>query len=89
MIGIVLPDEPMPDPATATDLARVLISALIWVPYMLVSRRQPALEVYRSGQQLEYHPDSPLQHDLPGHVTLGRLHIRHRPHRPHARHRPR
>lgn len=35
----VLPDEAMFDPETAMELARSLVAAVIWVPYMLLSRR--------------------------------------------------
>ena len=38
-ISIVLVDGPVIDPQTAVELAGALIGVLIWVPYMLVSRR--------------------------------------------------
>lgn len=36
---LVAPDEPVFDPATSLELMRAVIPALIWVPYMLVSKR--------------------------------------------------
>lgn len=39
LVKLILPDEPMWDPDTIKELLRALISAGIWVPYMLVSRR--------------------------------------------------
>ena len=38
----VLPDEPMFDPDTTKEFARALIGGLIWVPYMLISKRVKA-----------------------------------------------
>ncbi|GFO75322.1 hypothetical protein BPLS_P2480 [Bathymodiolus platifrons methanotrophic gill symbiont] len=38
----VLPDEPMFDPETTKEFSRTLIAGLIWVPYMLVSKRVKA-----------------------------------------------
>ena len=35
----VLPGEPMFDPETTKEFARALIGVVIWVPYMLVSKR--------------------------------------------------
>lgn len=37
--SFVLPDEPMLDPDTTKEIARALVSAAIWVPYMIVSKR--------------------------------------------------
>ncbi|ATQ78050.1 hypothetical protein CR152_28735 [Massilia violaceinigra] len=39
IVHLILPAEPLFDPATSTDLVRSLLMALIWVPYMLVSER--------------------------------------------------
>lgn len=36
---LVAPDEPVFDPATSLELMRAVIPALIWVPYMRVSKR--------------------------------------------------
>lgn len=38
----VLPDEPVFDAETTKELVRSLIASLIWVPYMLVSKRVAA-----------------------------------------------
>ena len=39
LVTKALPTEPMFDPETTKELIRVLIGGLIWVPYMLVSKR--------------------------------------------------
>lgn len=39
LISFVMPVEPMFDPDTAKELGRVLVGGLIWVPYMLKSKR--------------------------------------------------
>ena len=41
-INLVLPNEPVFDPDTAKELGRSLIASLIWVPYMLISKRVKA-----------------------------------------------
>ncbi len=41
-ISLVLPSEPIFDPNTAKIFASALIGALIWVPYVLVSKRVKA-----------------------------------------------
>jgi len=41
-IKLVLPDEPVFDPETLKDVARSASMVLIWVPYMLVSKRARA-----------------------------------------------
>ena len=40
--SFVIIDEPMFDPATSKELARTVLSAFIWIPYMLVSKRVKA-----------------------------------------------
>lgn len=40
--SFVVTDEPIFDPATAKEFARTLIAAVIWVPYMFVSKRVKA-----------------------------------------------
>lgn len=40
--SFIITDEPMFDPATTKEFARTLFSAVIWVPYMLVSKRVKA-----------------------------------------------
>ncbi len=42
LVSFVLPDEPMFDPETTKEFLRLLIGSLIWVPYMLVSKRVKA-----------------------------------------------
>lgn len=37
--SFVIVDEPMFDPATTKEFIRTLVSAILWVPYMLVSKR--------------------------------------------------
>jgi len=39
LLSIILPEEPMFDSATAIEFARSIVTAAIWAPYMLVSRR--------------------------------------------------
>ena len=39
---VVLPHQPVFDPKTAAELGRLLIVSLIWIPYMLVSKRVKA-----------------------------------------------
>ena len=41
-IKAVLPNDPVFDPDTLKELARALIALLIWIPYMLVSKRVKA-----------------------------------------------
>lgn len=42
LVTKVLPNVPMFDPETTKEFMRVLIGGLIWVPYMLVSKRVKA-----------------------------------------------
>jgi hypothetical protein len=37
--SLVLPDEPTFDPDTAREVGRSLVVVLMWVPYLLVSKR--------------------------------------------------
>jgi hypothetical protein len=37
--SFVITDEPVFDPDTARELGRALVSAVIWVPYIRVSKR--------------------------------------------------
>lgn len=41
-VSFVLPDEPIFDPDTVKELARAVVAVVIWVPYMLVSKRVKA-----------------------------------------------
>ena len=38
-IGAVMPDEPVFDPDTTTEFVRACVFALVWISYMLTSRR--------------------------------------------------
>ena len=38
-VTLALPNEPMFDPETSKEFFRVLLTGLIWVPYMLISKR--------------------------------------------------
>lgn len=42
LVTFVLPDEPMFDPDTTKEFGRTVIASLIWIPYMLVSKRVKA-----------------------------------------------
>lgn len=42
LASFVLPDEPMFDPATTKEFTRTIFTTVIWVPYMLISKRVKA-----------------------------------------------
>lgn len=42
LVTLILPNEPFFDPQTLQEFIRVSVSALIWIPYMLVSKRVKA-----------------------------------------------
>ncbi len=39
VIKLILPDEPIFDPDTIKEFSKALMSVLIWIPYMLMSKR--------------------------------------------------
>ena len=39
LVKIVLPEQPLLDSDTAREFGRSLVGAIIWIPYMLISRR--------------------------------------------------
>ncbi len=39
LVSMIMPNEPVFDPDTAKEFGRSLVAALIWIPYMLVSKR--------------------------------------------------
>ncbi len=41
-IALVLPDEPIFDLETSTELVRSIVACILWVPYMLISKRVKA-----------------------------------------------
>lgn len=42
VVSLIIPNEPIFDPETAKEFGRSLVGALIWVPYMIVSKRVKA-----------------------------------------------
>lgn len=42
LVTKALPDEPMFDPDTTKEFSRSILAAVIWIPYMLVSKRVKA-----------------------------------------------
>lgn len=42
LASFVLPDEPMFDSATTKEFARTIFTTVVWVPYMLISKRVKA-----------------------------------------------
>jgi hypothetical protein len=48
LVSSLLPNEPMFDTETAKEFGRLLISGLIWIPYMMVSKRVKATFIEKS-----------------------------------------
>ncbi|MEH6348112.1 MAG: DUF2569 domain-containing protein, partial [Bermanella sp.] len=58
LLKIVMPNEPMFGPDTIKELARTLVGAVIWVPYMLLSKRVKATFIEkRPSEKLEPSPE--------------------------------
>lgn len=55
IVSFVIPDEPIFDPVTTKEFARSLLATIIWVPYMLVSKRVKATFVAKLPNK-ESHP---------------------------------
>ncbi|WP_367276581.1 DUF2569 domain-containing protein [uncultured Pseudomonas sp.] len=51
IVSLIVPDEPIFDPSTTKEFVRGLISVVVWVPYILVSKRVKATFV-------EHRPDA-------------------------------
>lgn len=41
-VKLVLPDEPIFDPETTKEVVQTLVACIIWIPYMLLSKRVKA-----------------------------------------------
>lgn len=54
--SLIIKDEPMFDPETAKEFMRSLFAGLIWVPYMLLSKRVKATFIEKKPQQPDLEP---------------------------------
>lgn len=57
LVSFVMPDENILDPQTLKEFGRALVGGLIWVPYMLLSKRVKATFIEKiPDAQLQPHP---------------------------------
>lgn len=52
IVTFILPDAEMFDPATIKEFTRTIISVVVWVPYMLFSKRVAATFVKKEDEEI-------------------------------------